>query len=200
MFLKRIGIYSGAFDPVHAGHIAFALQALRQAQLDEVYFLPERRPRNKLGVEHFAHRVAMLKQATLPYRQLDVLESVEVSFSVKTTLPMLKQKFKKAQLVFLFGSDTVLDLPNWPYASQLLKSCELVVAVRARKETATRKLQAAISDWVTPPKAATVLSSYAPAVSSTVIREALRQRQPTAGLLKSVARYSDHHWLYVSIR
>lgn len=195
---KRIGIYSGTFDPVHAGHIAFALQALEQAQLNRIYFLPERRPRHKPGVEHFAHRVEMLKQATVPYQQFYVLEAVDVSFSVKRTLPMLKQKFKRDQLVFLFGSDAVSDLPNWPYAEQLLRSSELVIAAREGKNTTD--LQIAIAAWPVQPQAAVMLTSYAPSVSSTVVREALRSRQPAAGLLQSVARYSNHHWLYVSVQ
>lgn len=198
MSAKRIGIYSGAFDPVHAGHVAFALQAIEQANLDRVYFLPERRPRHKPSVEHFAHRVAMIKQASLPYKKFYVLESVEVNFSVKRTLPMLQQKFRGDQLVFLFGSDTVASLPEWPYVEQLLTTSELVIA--ARKGADADELQQSITQWKVQPQAATMLTSFAPKVSSTVVREALRARQPVAGLLQSVARYSDHHWLYVSVR
>lgn len=197
MAIARIGIYAGTFDPVHAGHIAFALQAIEQAKLDKLYFLPERRPRHKPGVEHFAHRVAMLKQASLPHPKFYVLESVEVAFTVKRTLPLLTQKFKGAQLVFLFGSDAVAGLPNWPQADQLLKNSELVIAAREGKDT--KQLQNAIEQWPVQPKGALMLTSFAPKVSSTEVREALRARQSAAGLLQSVARYSDHHWLYVSV-
>lgn len=197
MTSQRIGIYSGTFDPVHAGHMTFALQALEQAKLDKIYFLPERRPRHKPGVEHYAHRLTMLQQATVPYEQFYVLESVEISFTVKRTLPLLLQKFKGAQLVFLFGSDAVAELPSWPLANRLLTASELVIA--ARQGDDTQQLQAAIAAWRVQPQAAVMITSYAPAVSSTSVREALRARQPVAGLLQSVARYSDHHWLYVSV-
>ena len=50
--MARIGIYAGTFDPVHAGHVAFALQSLEAAKLDRVYFLPERRPRGKRQVKN----------------------------------------------------------------------------------------------------------------------------------------------------
>lgn len=194
----RIGIYAGAFDPVHAGHIAFALQAAKQADLDRVYFLPERRPRYKTSVEHFAHRVAMIKQASLPYKQFYVLESVDVHFSVKRTLPMLQQKFKNSQLVFLMGSDAIATLPDWPYAKQLLDTSEIVVGVRAGDEL--EQLQAAISNWPNQPKAVKLLASFAPQVTSSAIREALRSRREASGLLQSVARYSNHNWLYVSVK
>jgi nicotinic acid mononucleotide adenylyltransferase len=73
---SRIGIYAGTFDPVHAGHVSFALHAMTVAQLDEVYFLPERLPRYKPGAAHFAHRVAMLKRAVKPHPDLQIIELV----------------------------------------------------------------------------------------------------------------------------
>src|SRR5438270_13558590 len=111
--MARIGIYAGTFDPVHAGHIGFALQAAQQARLDKLYFLPERRPRDKRGVEHFGHRVAMLRRAIKPHPKFGVLELPDISFSIERTLPRLEQKFQGDHLVFLFGSDAALQLPDW---------------------------------------------------------------------------------------
>lgn len=195
--MKRIGIYAGTFDPVHAGHVTFALQALQAARLDKVYFLPERRPRNKQHVEHFAHRVAMLKRAAAPYPQFEVLELVDVSFSVERTLPQLKQRFKGATLVFLFGSDILPRLQDWPKIGRLLTGSELVIGLREQDDR--QKLRRLIEAWPVPPKALTMFTSYAPKVSSGRVREALRRRQSTPGLLTSVERYSDRHWLYVSL-
>ena len=60
----RVGIYPGAFDPVHKGHIAFALAAITAHQLDKVFFLPEPSPRHKQGVKALDHRVEMVRLAT----------------------------------------------------------------------------------------------------------------------------------------
>lgn len=194
---KRIGIYSGSFNPVHAGHIAFAVQALATAKLDAIYFLPERRPRNKPDVEHFGHRVAMLRRATRPHRRLHVLELEDTSFTVATTLPRLKQRFGQAQLVFLFGSDSVQYMPQWPGSEQLLAQSELVVGVRTGAVLATVSDQ--IAQWSVQPQAVQVFDSHSPAVSSRHIREALRLRQRVPGLLLSVERYSRRNWLYVTV-
>ena len=70
---NRVGILSGSFDPVHKGHIAFAIDAMKQAKLDEVYFLPEVKPRRKPGVSHVSHRIAMLQIATRPYEKIKIL-------------------------------------------------------------------------------------------------------------------------------
>ena len=195
--LSRVGIYAGVFNPVHAGHVTFALQAMEQAGLDKLYFLPERQPRHKPGVEHFAHRVAMLKRAARPHPQFDVLELPDINFSVQRTLPRLQKLFPGSQLVFLFGSDAITNLPQWPHAARLLQRCELVVGLRTEAEHL--KVLEAITNWPVQPKALLVFPSYAPDVSSGKIRDALRRRQSVKGILKSVERYSDHHWLYVSL-
>ncbi len=194
----RIGIYAGTFNPVHSGHIAFALQALQAARLDMIYFVPERQPRGKQQVEHFGHRVGMLERALRPHPQLKTLEFVDVNFSVKRTLPQLQQRFKGSQLVFLFGSDIVPGLADWPYAAQLLAGNELVIGIRSRDNR--EDVRTIIEKWKTQPKSVIIFDSYAPDVSSGIVREALRSGQAAVpGLLTSVERYSDRHWLYVSL-
>lgn len=195
--MARIGIYAGTFDPVHAGHITFALQSLDAAKLDKVYFLPERRPRAKDHVEHFGHRVAMLKRAIKPHAKLDVKELVDISFSAERTLLLLRKEFKDDELVFLFGSDVAVKLADWPKAERLLKSGEFIIGLRSGSDR--QNIHKVVECWPAQPPAVTVIESYAPDVSSGKIRLALRSRQQAQGLLKSVERYSDHHWLYVSL-
>jgi nicotinate-nucleotide adenylyltransferase len=195
--MARIGIYAGTFDPVHTGHITFAMQSIEAAKLDKVYFLPERRPRNKEHVEHFGHRVAMIRRAIKPHPQFGVLEFVDMNFSIKRTLPKLQQQFKDDELVFLFGSDIIPSLDTWPQSDHLLGQGELVIGLRSRDKAET--IKSIVENWPIQPKAVTMFDSYAPEVSSGKVREALRKRQTEPGVLKSVERYSDHHWLYVSL-
>jgi nicotinate-nucleotide adenylyltransferase len=194
---QRVGIYAGTFDPVHSGHISFALQSLAAANLDVIYFVPERRPRDKRHIEHFAHRVAMIKRAIRPHKKFAVLELVESSFSVERTLPRLNEHFSGDELVFLFGSDIVPGLAKWPNVDKLLTAHELVIGLRNQDNRS--KLHSIIEAWPYQPKAVTMFPSYAPKVSSGQVREALRNHRPVEGLLKSVERYSDHHWLYVTL-
>jgi nicotinate-nucleotide adenylyltransferase len=194
---SRIGIYAGTFDPVHTGHITFALQALQLANLDKVYFLPERKPAHKQGTEHFGHRVAMLTRALKPHPNLDTIELVDVSFTVARTMPQLTKKFPDDTIVFLVGSDVLQSIPDWPNSAQLLKHAELVVGARADNDI--EGLKTTIDAWETKPVAATIFTSYAPDVSSSKVRDALRTQQPTPGILHSVARYSNKNWLYVSV-
>lgn len=197
MKTKRIGIYAGTFDPIHAGHLAFALQSIQAADLDKVYFLPERKPRNKQGVEHFGHRVAMLNRAIKPHPSFGVIELVDISLTIQRTLLELEKQFPDARLVFLMGSDVAAVLPSWPRADRLLESCELVIGIRNSHELEV--VQQEIESWPTKPLAATVFTSHAPEVTSSKVRHALRTGQKAKGLLNSVAKYSNQHWLYVSV-
>ena len=194
---NRVGIYAGTFDPVHSGHITFALEAMDRANLDFVYFLPERKPRHKQGVEHFGHRVAMIRRAIKPHPQFSVLELNDISFNMDRTLPALYNKFPDSQLAFLFGSDAIEYLPEWPMSHRLIERNELIVGIRASDKISA--IEARVKKWRSQPRAITVFNSFAPEVSSRAVREALRTQTHADGALSSVKRYSVQNWLYVSV-
>ncbi|MCA9327179.1 nicotinate (nicotinamide) nucleotide adenylyltransferase [Candidatus Saccharibacteria bacterium] len=192
---KRIGIYSGTFDPVHAGHIAFALQAVEAAKLDRLYLVPERQPRGKHHVTHFAHRVAMVRRAVRPYKQLEVLEIEDKLFSVAHTLPRIRSRFPDSRLVFVCGSDVLGHMQSWSHVDEFLRICELCVG-RREKETSD-SVEKSLRQLPTNPVAVTVLESHAPAVSSSQIRAAIRENRGVRGLLHSVQAYANQEWLYL---
>jgi nicotinate-nucleotide adenylyltransferase len=129
--MPRIGIFSGTFDPVHAGHIAFCQAALEQGGLTKVILLPEAEPRDKQGVTPLKHRVAMLRLAIQDESGFEVLELPQRQFSVADTLPELSQRFPKDELVLLVGSDVVQTFSfRWPGLEQLLEQMELIIGLR----------------------------------------------------------------------
>lgn len=195
--MKRVGIYAGTFNPIHAGHIGFALQAKQAAKLDEVCFLPERHPRQKVGAEHYGHRVAMINKAIAPYAAFSIGELPDINFTVKKTLPELENRHKGCQLVLLVGSDVIPHLGTWEYSERLLKSVELVVGLRSGdKEQA---IKSSIEALPVVPQEVYLFQSYGDDISSTNIRNALLAREYTKGLLSSVQHYTNKHWLYVSV-
>ncbi len=127
--MSRVGIYSGTFDPVHTGHVAFALEAVRRANLDKVVFLPEETPREKTPTS-FQDRLNMLRLVVTPHDNLyvDVLKTTQ--FNIANTLPEIKEKHS-GQLVMLLGSDVIKTFTyRWPGLQQLLQSVELVIGLR----------------------------------------------------------------------
>jgi nicotinate-nucleotide adenylyltransferase len=182
---------------VHAGHITFALQAIAEANLDEVIFLPERQPRLKDEIEHFGHRVAMLNRAVRPHRKLSVLELTDRHFTVRRTISQLRRHYPDTQLVFLVGSDVLNYMPEWPDIEQLLETSELVVGVRG--ERSVTEVKRHVQALPVAPLASLVVKSQVAAASSRQVRSALRRRISAVGCLPSVQRYAAQNWLYVSV-
>lgn len=196
----KVGIFSGSFDPVHAGHIAFALQAAEVAELDKVYFLPEQIPRRKVGVTHYAHRIAMLKLALKLHPKLKVLDITDKQFSVNRTLPKIKKLLPSSELYFLVGSD-MIDLllsdnapKQWPDYENFLSQVTLITGVREEKQlkSYTKKSQKL------QPKSI-VITSKRPYASSRDIRSAVARGKEHNDLLQSLKSYIKENWLYASV-
>jgi nicotinate-nucleotide adenylyltransferase len=202
MTKPKIGIFAGAFDPVHSGHIFFALEAIKTAKLDKVIFLPERRPPRKQGVEHFGHRTAMISQAIKPYDKLELLELPDMFFNATRTLPQLRKKFPASELFFLVGSGNVkgMNRANWSEDSieRYFKAGNLIIALREEDDLAS--LKHSLASLPAAPKKIAIISTPNKAISSSKIREALRDNKTAVGLLPSVYRYVKNQWLYVSLK
>src|ERR671919_688133 len=63
---KRIALYGGTFDPVHAGHLEVARRVSQLLEIEKVVFIPAQMAPHKIGrpVTEPIHRYAMLALAT----------------------------------------------------------------------------------------------------------------------------------------
>jgi nicotinate-nucleotide adenylyltransferase len=196
--MKRVGIYSGSFDPVHAGHLAFAREAIARCGLDKVFFLVEPRPRRKQGVRALEHRAAMVRLAVKDDNQLGTIVLGQSRFTAVDTLPILQRRFKGAQLYMLMGDDGLTHLGEWPHVDELIEGLRFVVGrrkaasaeVKSRIEIIqkTRGLQIRYTDFAAP-KAA---------LSSSGIRRSLKKGVPVTDVSPEVLRYVRTHGLYES--
>jgi nicotinate-nucleotide adenylyltransferase len=128
--MRRIGIYPGTFDPVHAGHITFAVNTLAKCGLDEIVFIPEHRPRGKDAVTAITHRYAMLASTLQDHTGLKAALLETPRFTVNETLPELKRLFPEAHLTFLIGSDVAGTLANWDDVDTLLPEVSFAIGLR----------------------------------------------------------------------
>ena len=195
--MKRVGIFSGSFDPVHKGHVAFALSALESSNLDVIYFAPEARPRHKPSVTHLSHRIAMLKLATRMHPKLKVLELEDKQFLPATTLPRLKQRFPHDELILLLGSDLLEHLHSWPRVEFLLKNVSLIIGVRGTADVA--ESLGNINALEQQPRGLHIVESLEPAMASRNIRQSIREGHNPRDILPSVYVYAKKHWLYDSV-
>lgn len=180
---STVGIYSGVFDPVHDGHLAFARQAVVLGKVDVVYFMLEVNPRRKHLVTDASHRRAMLEAALRDEPNLSLLDSDQPTLSVHDTLPWLLKRFNGADLCVMMGSDLFVYLESWPDYPALRRAVSFGVATREGQGVDETKLSD--KDWVIP--------SPLPLVASSLVRSGDHTHTPQA-----VRDYIRAHQLYVS--
>jgi len=171
----RIGIFRGTFDPVHIGHIAFALAAKHAANLDKVYFLPEQNPLQKTIVTDYKTRIKLLSDALKKYDELDVIELENFQGSIKLVIPRLREIFKDSKLVFLMGSDVAITVPGWPDLGSLTQDNELVIGLRNKDQKTT--LDEILLALTPKPDALKIIEAPYPDVSSTLIHNNRNQKK-----------------------
>lgn len=186
----RVGIYAGTFDPVHAGHLKFALEAQKLVKLDHVYFVAERNPGRGAEPEHYVHRTTMLTQALRPYAQFSLFDLPDA----KLTARSLKRIDTSGAEVFLLTSASQL-LWTGGALPAVYNTHPLVVAVTNDAQMA--EVLERLSAHGQSLGNITFVSIGTDHISSAMVRHGLRLRQPVKGLLPSVWRYARKQWLYL---
>jgi nicotinate-nucleotide adenylyltransferase len=195
---KKIGVFSGTFDPVHSGHVRFALDAITNFGLDKVFFIVEPRPRRKQGVKACEHRRNMVEIAIKRYSKLGSIILEHKRFTVERTLPILLSRFKNAKLYMLMGDDMLDHLIDWPGVETLLSSLTIIIGKRQEKTDLESKLHI-IEHTRGIQFKSEALNSYHNDVSSTQLRHALRKGLETKNVDPMVLEYITNHGLYSSL-
>ena len=193
---KKIGIFSGTFDPIHDGHISFALETAQKAGLDKVFFLPEPRPRRKQGVKAFEHRVEMVKLAIKDYKNLGVIVLEQARFTPHETLPVLQARFEGADLYMLIGEDMLDHLADWPHVSELVDGVQFIIGLRKRR---MKDVEGMIHNMMKTRGLrlqCQIIETSNAGVSSSVVRSTLRRGKQAKGVTEVVWDYISRHSLY----
>ena len=126
----RYGIYGGAFDPIHFGHLLLAESCLRRAKLDRVFFVPTGMSPHCSGKESYRasaeDRLSMVESAIMGCDEFLAsryeIDQQEISYTVET-LQYFHRTFTlvEPQFFLLMGADMFNDLPNWHEAGEICK-------------------------------------------------------------------------------
>lgn len=194
----RLGIFGGAFDPVHNGHLLLAEQCREQCQLDEVWFVPTKIPPHKDAdsLSPDEDRVEMLKLATAGRSELVVsdieLNREKVSWTVDT-LRQLRDERPDDELFLLIGADSLRDFPTWkePEAIAELASVIAVNRGEASLKELTTGLSPKLSDSVQ------VVTMPAISISATDLRRRVSEGKSVRYLVpRSVEEFIESRALF----
>jgi nicotinate-nucleotide adenylyltransferase len=193
----RIGVFGGAFDPPHRGHVALAQAAVAQLGLAQLRVVPTGEALHKhRTLTEARHRLAMceLAFADVPQARVDAceIERSGPSFTVDT-LETLQRAHPGAQLCLLIGQDQAQTLQHWHRAGDLARLA--IIYVAARPESVGSN--AAIDPIQIQKFALQWLHMPAMAQSATEIRHRVVHHKSIETLVtEPVARYIAHHHLY----
>lgn len=139
---ERIAVYGGSFDPVHLGHLRLALAAVREGAADRTVFMPNAISpfKREQKIAPAEHRLAMLRIAAEPYEALSV-SSYETDFGRSAyTIETLEalEKVTDAELCFLLGMDSLVQLDCWYRGEDILRRYPLITADRPGEDVDER--------------------------------------------------------------
>jgi nicotinate-nucleotide adenylyltransferase len=130
----RLGIFGGAFDPPHLGHLVAASDACDALGLDRLLWVPSAVHPLKPVRTPPALRLEMVRAAIAgdPRFAADDLElrRAGASYTVDT-LRELRAREPGAELFFLTGADNLADLPRWREPDEIARLATLAVVSRA---------------------------------------------------------------------
>ncbi len=200
--MKRLGLFGGTFNPIHLGHVGLALGAAKALELEKVLLMPAKTPPHKeapdLAQGH--HRLAMCRLAAQGHPVLQVsdleLRRSQPSFTV-TTLERLRELYPGTRLYLIIGGDMLLSFETWRRWQDILTLATLCAAPRTPGQyQALAQNRPLFARRGIP---FILLQNPVLEMSSTQIRQNIRQRQSLDGLLDSrVAEYIARHRLYMS--
>ena len=181
----NIGLFGGSFNPIHNGHVSLAKALLREAALDEVWFMVS--PQNPLKTDQRLlddGKRLQLVRAALKGEQHLVACDFEFGLPKPSytwnTLEALKQKFPDHRFTLLIGGDNWADFRKWYRYEDILRNYPIVVYPRSGADTV-------IGDDIPETTDIRIVNTPLLDISSTMIRERLKRGESIRGLVPEAA-------------
>lgn len=198
----KIGIFAGTFDPVHSGHIAFAVKAVRETELDKVVIVAEKNPYRKKPFASWDHRQAMIERATQSIPEADhdyeFSNALAWQHTMKDMLTTAKKHYgQEHEFWFLVGSDLFEHMSKWHDVTEQHEYGGFIVALRddhTKEWVEEKQMQAREAGLHV---VVNLIENTALHVSSSRIRKAIQNGEFVKDLDEKVADYIASHALYL---
>ena len=190
--MKKIGIYSGSFNPIHQGHVMLANYLVEFSDLDELWFVvtPQNPLKKKEDLLDDDERLKMVQLAIGDDPRIHVSD-IEMhlptpSYTINT-LTALSEQHPDCEFVFICGMDSLQNLKNWREYQRILDNYELLVFPREGYDG---------GELINYPSV-TVLKTPIIEISSTFIRQCVKEGRDVRHFMPEKAfEYMKEHRLY----
>lgn len=187
---KLVGIFGGTFDPVHLGHVNAINELHQSIEFARIHWVLSARPPHKNQISaSIRERFDMLRLALSDYPDY-FADDTEIKRAVKSwtidTVMAFEDRFPDHQLALIIGGDSLLRLPGWHRAEELVARINIVVMARPGYELQVPELltdrpQVTVDQITAIDKPALAIFEQTDyPVSSTYIRQLLAQQDNKA--------------------
>lgn len=182
----KTGLFGGAFNPLHNGHMAVARAAIEGEGLDRLIFIPSgNAPHKEESNISRCDRLEMVKLAIADEEKMLVsdyeLTRNEVSYS-SDTVEHFRRLYPEDELYFLIGDDSYNQLDTWHEPNRIFENATVLVFPR---------------DGAVVKKPAKKIDMDRVKISSSNIRERIKQGKDFRNLLpKEVFNYIINKKIY----
>jgi len=134
--MPAFGLFGGSFNPIHVAHLVLAERVREERALDKVFFIPAGRPPHKpcRPLAPAEHRLRMVELAIADNDAFAVLDmelvAKQPSYTLRTVRELKRRLGPGADLYLVLGADSVLDLPNWWRADELVREVAVIALDR----------------------------------------------------------------------
>lgn len=135
----KIGIFGGAFNPIHNGHLALAENYYNSLKLDKIIFIPTSVPPHKTADYLVSQndRLEMVRLAISDNSSFDVSD-IEFHRQGKSytydTLLSLKELYPDSEIYLIIGADQFLTFHLWYKYKEILDMVTLCTSARENEQ------------------------------------------------------------------
>ncbi|MBQ8408164.1 MAG: nicotinate-nucleotide adenylyltransferase [Clostridia bacterium] len=141
--MLRVGIYGGAFAPIHNGHVAAAKEFMKAMWLDVLFVIPTGTSPHK-QMDRGATDVDRLEMCRLAFEGVEgvIVSDMEIRRQGKSyTVDTLRELTAEDRRLFLLcGTDMILTLDTWKDPDEIFKLCYPTYIRREEDETLDARL------------------------------------------------------------
>jgi nicotinate-nucleotide adenylyltransferase len=195
----RIGVFGGAFNPPHMGHLVCAQEVLLQLELERVLFVPVgHAPHREIDDDPGAEARLEMVELAIAGDERFATSRVEVDRDgpsyTSDTLELLRAESPDDEFFLILGGDQAAALPTWHEPEKVLEQATVAAVARvgwSRNASGIKLSRLRGSDRVRH------LDTPVIQISSTGVRRRVREGRPIRYLVPAaVEEYIAAHELY----
>ena len=190
--MKKIGIYSGSFNPIHHAHVMLANYLVEFSDLDELWFVvspqnPLKKTEDLLDDDERLKMVQLALGDDARFKVSDVEMHLPTPSYTINTLRTLSAQFPDDHFILICGMDSLQNLPRWRDYQHILDDFGLIVFPR----------KGYVGGELVRHPNVTVVETPVLEISSTFIRNCVKEGRDVRHFMPEKAfRYMDEMGFY----